>query len=385
MKIVYLVTRSDAVGGATVHVRDLARALQALGNQVTVLIGGEGPVSDELRALGIPYHSLYWLARPIRPAHDVLAVREVRKLLEVLQPHILSAHSSKAGWVGRVAGRSLGIPTLFTAHGWAFTDGVPARRRWPSILAEKLAGPLACRIITVSDHDRELALRYRLAPPEKVVTVHNGMPDVLPTLRANPGAHRPRLTMVARFDAPKDHGLLLDALAGLRELEWGIDFIGDGPLQAAVRARVSELGLDRRVRFLGDRRDVAELLAQVQGFVLATNWEGFPRSILEAMRAGLPVIASDVGGIREAVVDGESGFLVPRGDALVLRDRIKCLLSDPVLRRRMGGAGRKHYEAAFTFERMLQETLSVYNDFLRESNPSGDNQARLTHFTERLG
>lgn len=372
MRIAYLVTRSDAVGGASVHVRDMARAMLDCGHEAVVLVGGEGPVTEALRAAGIPYRPLRRLVRPIHPLWDALAVCEVRRVLGQLRPDLLSSHSSKAGWVGRVAGRSLGIPTLFTAHGWAFTEGVPSGRSLVAILAEKLAGPLADRIITVSENDRRLALRYRLAPPERIITVYNGMPDVPPALLADPAAEPPRVAMVARFDLPKDQALLIKALTGLREMPWTLDLIGDGPRLAGVRELAAGRGLAERVRFLGNRRDVAELLAQAQLFVLTTDWEGFPRSILEAMRAGLPVVASDVGGVREAVADGETGFLVPRGDAGTLRERLARLLADPVLRRRMGEAGRRRYEASFTFEHMFRKTLAVYEEVLRESGAFRD-------------
>lgn len=367
MRVAYLITRSDAVGGASVHVRDMARTLLERGHEAVVLVGGQGPVTEALAAAGVPFRPMRWLVRPIHPICDALAVFEARSLLQQLRPDLLSTHSSKAGWVGRVAGRSLGLPTLFTAHGWAFTEGVPSGRSRIVLLAEKVVGPLADRIITVSENDRRLALRHRLAAPERIVAIRNGMPNVAPALRADPAAEPPRLVMVARFDPPKDQAMLLEALARLDGWAWSLDFVGDGPRLEAARARAARLGLADRVRFLGDRRDVAERLAEAQVFVLATNWEGLPRSILEAMRAGLPVVASDVGGVREAVADGETGFLVPRGDAEALRDRLARLLADPALRRRMGEAGRRRYEAEFTFERMFEQTLAVYEAVLAEA------------------
>jgi len=378
MRIAYLVTRSDALGGATVHVRDMARAMLAQGHDVMVLVGGEGPVTEDLRALGIPCRTLCWLTRDIHPLYDIKALGELRAALRHIQPDLLSIHSTKAGWIGRVAGRSLGIPTLFTAHGWAFTGGVPRWRQWPTLLAEKLAGSLADCIITVSETDRRLALRYRLAPAERIVTVHNGVPEVPPDLRAEPGVQPPRIAMVARFDPPKDQALLLEALARLADLDWTLDLIGDGPRRAAVEARAAALGIADRVRFWGDRRDVAELLARVQVFVLVTNWEGFPLSILEAMRAGLPVIACNVGGVAEAVVDDETGFLVPRGDVESLRHRLACLLNNPELRRRLGEAGRRRYERTFTFERMFEKTLAIYREMytVAGSKPTQDSGKR---------
>ena len=145
------------------------------------------------------------------------------------------------------------------------------------------------------------------------------------------------------------------------EMPWELDLIGDGPLQLAVEAQARRLGIAERVRFLGLRRDVAERLAQSQLFVLATRWEGFPYTILEAMRAGLPVVASDVGGVREAVVHGETGLLVPRGDEQALRQRLSEMLASVDLRQRLGAAGRRRFEATFTFARMIDKTAAVYS------------------------
>jgi glycosyltransferase involved in cell wall biosynthesis len=109
---------------------------------------------------------------------------------------------------------------------------------------------------------------------------------------------------------------------------------------------------------------VAEVLAEAQVFALATHWEGLPLSVLEAMRSGLPVVATDVGGVREAVVEGETGFLVGRGDEAGFRERLARLLQDPRLRASLGEAGRKRYEEAFTLERMIRETWRLYEEIL---------------------
>ena len=135
------------------------------------------------------------------------------------------------------------------------------------------------------------------------------------------------------------------------------------PAGRGLRRRRARSGW-RTLSFWGTRDDVPELLAGSQVFVLPTKWEGFPISILEAMRAGLPVIASDVGGVREAVGEGETGFLVPRGDAATLRARLEMLLKQPDLRARLGAAGRRRYEARFGLERMLKKTRAVYDEVL---------------------
>ncbi|HET9589153.1 MAG TPA: glycosyltransferase, partial [Anaerolineales bacterium] len=124
------------------------------------------------------------------------------------------------------------------------------------------------------------------------------------------------------------------------------------------------LGLTPRVTFPGFCRDVPERLAKAQAFLLVSKWEGFPRSILEAMRAGLPVVASDVGGVKESVVDGTTGFVIPPGDTARLRDRLNELITCPELRIRMGEAGRRSYEEKFTFDRLVERTTTVYESVL---------------------
>lgn len=367
MKLVYVITRSDLIGGAQVHVRDLARTMQELGHSVNVLVGGEGPFTEELRRLGIPFLSLRYLVRDVEPLRDLRAFLELRSVLSVLKPDLVSAHSTKAGILARLAARSLGLRVIFTAHGWAFAEGVATTQRMMYALAERVAAMFCDRIITVSEHDRSLALKYRLVPKDKVVVVHNGMPDVQPTMRSRPEAEPVRIIMVARFEPQKDHITLLRAVAGLRHLGWVLEFVGSGAQVEAAREAVARLGLTDRVCFLGARRDVAERLAMAQIFVLVSRWEGLPRSILEAMRAGLPVVASDVGGVREAVVDRVTGFLVPRGDHETLRLVLYKLIREPSLRKKMGEAGRRRYEEMFTFEKMVAKTLRVYESVMGES------------------
>jgi glycosyltransferase involved in cell wall biosynthesis len=170
--------------------------------------------------------------------------------------------------------------------------------------------------------------------------------------------------MVARLSYWKDQPTLLHALAGLQELDWQLELIGDGPLRGQLEELVQSLGLTSRVTFLGFRRDVPERLARAQAFLLVSKWEGFPRSILEAMRAGLPVVATEIGGVKESVVDGTTGFVIPPGDTVRLRECLRELIACPELRIRMGEAGRRRYEERFTFDRLVARTTQVYETVL---------------------
>ena len=364
MKIAYLITRAEPIGGAQIHVRDLAVAVRNLGHRPTVIAGGDGSFVDSLRAQDVPVTVLRHLAVPIRPFQDFRALAEIRAALRDIGPDVLTTHSSKAGILGRLTGRSMGIPVVFTAHGWAFTPGIPSLHAAAYRRIERLAGPLTSRIITVSEFDRRLALDARIAPADRLVTVHNGIPDAPLDLRAEPGRTPVRMAMVARFEPQKDHPTLLHALAGLRHHSWDLDLIGNGPLMPDMEALASHLGIGDRVHFLGQRMDVDEILAQAQISLLVTNWEGFPLSILEAMRAGLPVVASAVGGIDEAVKEAETGYLVPRGGVGQLRERIATLLGDVALRRRLGASGRARFEQHFTLEHAVSKTVAVYRDVL---------------------
>jgi glycosyltransferase involved in cell wall biosynthesis len=360
MKIAYLITRSDAVGGASIHVRDLGAAMQAAGHQVRVYVGGEGVVSGRMRAAGLEVHALQWLGREISPVKDWLAYRELGAALGAWKPDIVSAHTSKAGWLGRAAAHRLGIPVVYTPHGWTVGDRMGRLRGEVFTLAERWAAPWADAIVCVCDYERRLALARRVAPGGLLQVIHNGVVDTAEELRARPGVEPVRMVQVARLEKPKDPETLLLGLGRLRGLDWTLDLVGDGPIEGALRRLAEELGIGGRVRFLGYREEPAEVLAGAQIFVLATHSEGFPRSILEAMRAGLPVVGSDVGGVGEAVVDGETGRVVEAGRADRLAAALEPLILDAKVREQYGAAGRQRYSACFRFDQMAGTTRRLY-------------------------
>jgi glycosyltransferase involved in cell wall biosynthesis len=361
-RIAQVITRSDTIGGAHVHVRDLCLALRQRGHDVTVLVGGNGPFVEELARCSIPFRLLPALVRRIHPWHDAAAVLQLRRVLRELRPDLVSTHSSKAGWLGRIAARSLGIPVIYTAHGWPFTPG--ARGIGPRLykFAERIAAPFANRIITVSRFDENLARQHGIGRRGQVIAVHNGVVDVPPSMRSSPEKVPPRIVMIARLDAQKDHDTLLRALAQLAKLEWTVELLGDGPGESACRELARRLGIEGRIQFSGLQGDVARRLARSQLLVLFSNYEGLPLSVLEGMRAGLPVVASAVGGVSECVQDGWTGILVPPRDVSAGRAALERLLSSPMLRKQMGDAGRARYEEIFTLDRMVDQTLSVYSD-----------------------
>ncbi|MFK2826905.1 glycosyltransferase family 4 protein [Bacillus sp. B190/17] len=359
MRIVQLITRMDETGGAQVHVRDLVSSLDRMGHELYIMAGSENVVCQS-STHHIPYFHIKHLHRSIHLIQDIKAFIEIRNKLKQLNPDLLALHSSKAGMIGRAAGWSLGIPTVFTAHGWSFTEGVSPRRRYFYALCEKLIGKLSAGVITVSQYDRELAEKYRIVRNEKITTIHNGVIDNHIHELSKPARHPPRMVMIARFAEPKQQQAVVEALNYMREFDWQMDFVGDGPLREAVEAHVNQLGLSDRIRFLGDRHNIEEILSQSQIFILLSKWEGLPLSILEAMRSGLPIVASDVGGVKETIKPSYNGFLIPRDNEKELINKLTFLINDPFIRKEMGDASRKLYLEKFTFERMLNETVDFY-------------------------
>jgi glycosyltransferase involved in cell wall biosynthesis len=368
MKIAFVITRSDAIGGATIHVRDLCRALLDKGDSAFVLVGGTGtgPVTSEFARGNVPFRTIRYLGRPIHPIRDCLAVIELVFVLWREQPDLVSTHTAKAGLLGRIASAVLGTPAIFTPHGWSISDRISARHAKLFQYFERFASRFTARIVNVCVYERELAVRFRIAPPEKMVCIHNGMPDVPYELRRLRVAESPTIICVARMEPPKDHATLIQALHSLKDLNWTLELVGGGPLEPQIRAQVSRLGMCDRVQFCGDSRDVAERLARSHVFALASRSEAFPRSILEGMRAGLPIVSSDVGGVSEAVKNGETGFTVAQNDPASFAACLRRLLTDERLRMEMGERGRARYEALFTFERMSSETFAVYERILAE-------------------
>jgi glycosyltransferase involved in cell wall biosynthesis len=379
-RLLYIITRANR-GGAQIHVLDMARAIRD-DFDVSVATGEDGFLVEQCRALEIPVYIIPHLQRRIWPPTDALALWELGRFIRRTHPDIVHTHTFKAGFLGRIAARLLGVPAIYTMHTWLFgTDALPWIYGLLGAPCERLGASCGSRLLTVAAAGTELAHRYTLAPDDKVVTIHNGIPDS--PCRAVPGAgDTPVITMVARFMVAKEHSVLLRAFAKLPSGP-RLRLIGGGPLLPACKSLATELGIADRVDFLGERDDVPEQLASSGILVLVSKFEMFALSILEAMRAGLPVIASDVGGNSEAVIDGETGFLVPQGSVEALSRALLKLTQDAELRADMGRAARRRYLEHFTFERQLSRTVHLYYDVLRDAGKDFAAPARQVEQTER--
>lgn len=356
----------DDVGGAQVHVRDIVGGLKESGHDIYVVTGEKKNVHTSIEQKGISLIYCKNLIRNLNILTDIKAVLEIRRLVKEIEPDIIATHSSKAGIIGRIVGRTLRIPTIFTAHGWSYTEGVSAKKRKVYIFIEKAIGRISDGVIAVSEYDRQLALKYKVLPERKVETIRNGVHDVGIIKCGKNQNEQLKIIMVARFAPPKQQLQLLKALNQIQHIQWEISFAGDGPELQGAKDYVESVGLRNRVSFLGNREDITDLLNKSDLFVLISDWEGLPLSILEAMRCGLPIIASDVGGVKEAVVHSKNGYLIPKSDGNELLKKLTHLLMDRTLCSDMGKKSRQQYEEKFTYTKMYSETFKYYEKTIRE-------------------
>jgi glycosyltransferase involved in cell wall biosynthesis len=360
-RILFLVTLAET-GGAQTYVASLLAPL-ADRFEIAVAAHGDGPVRDAARAAGVRFVPLRQVRRPLSVWRDVLGVLELLALMRREQPHIVHVNSAKAAALGRIAAWLGRVPIrIYTVHGWAFR----AHSGTASTLylwAERFLRPLTTVTVCVADSERRAGLAARTCEEGTTVVIRNGVdPREFKAGEHHPGP--PRLVTVGRLQAPKDAVTLVRALAALRGRSFEAVLVGDGPDRPTVEEEVRRLGLESAVELLGERDDVPELLRTADVFVLSSRSEGLPLSILEAMAARLPVIASNVGGVSEVVVDGDTGLLVPPGDPQSLAAAIERLLEDQALGRRLGEAGRIRVAEHFDLAAVHQAHLDLYRRVL---------------------
>ena len=375
IRILHVVASSR--GGGAVHVRDLVRGLDKACYDLQVALPDDGGnvSAGDLCEAGAAVHLV-----PLADGFPGAALHRLAKLAR--QVDILHLHGPRAALVGRLAVASDGRyrpNTVYTVH--AFAAPHYAWPRSAALLAlERILSSRTDAFVAVSYAERDALVTTGVAPPERISVVHNGV-DLAhfgPQQAGSPSREATRsnlgipvdallTTMVSRLYRPRDFETLLIAFRQVREAmpSARLLIVGDGPYRKRVEELVNGLWLGQHVVLAGQRRDVPVVLATSDLAVHATSgWEGMGLSILEAMAAGLPVVASRVGGIPEAVIDGETGLLVPPGSPGALASALLRLLQDPRESQRLGTSGRARAEALFSLPRMVAETAAVYDRVL---------------------
>jgi glycosyltransferase involved in cell wall biosynthesis len=355
-------------GGVGRHVKDIAEGLAERGHEVVLC----GPTLPAGIATTLPRvrHVRLDLGRSVAPRTDLSALRSLTRIVREVKPDLVHAHSSKAGALSRLA-RFLQprIPVIYTPHGYAFAGYFShelERRAYREV--ERALAPLATRVLCVCEAEARLA--RTIGPDRRVRVVHNGIEPpcehLLDARMADLRKTGPTICALTQLRPGKGIETLIDATPSVleRHPRLKVAIWGEGSELEALRARAARVGVAHAVHFLGPSEAPLSVLRAAEIFVHPSMAEAFPYVILEAMSTATPTIASDVGGIAEALVDGEAGMLVTPGDSDALASALNDLLESPERRTAMGLAARRRVEELFTRTTMIDGLTAVYGEVL---------------------
>ena len=379
VRVLHVITRLELGGaqGNTLHtVATLDRAFFSPGRA-----WGPGDRLDErARALAdVALFEVPALVRQPAPAKDLGAFRALGRIIRTWRPSIVHTHSSKAGILGRAAAHLERVPAVVhSVHGFGFTPLQPAPLRGLFLALERMAGRWTDAFVVVAARHRELGAALGVLDPARTRVIRSGI-DLAAFREASGGAALRR-----RLGIPEAAPLVVQ-VGNLKPQKAPLDFVrtaaavsrripdarflvaGDGPLRSDAERLAEHLGLGGRLVMPGWIEDVPAVLDAADVAVLTSRHEGLPRAVVEALAAGVPVVATAVDGTPEVVRHGENGFLAPPGDVEALAAGVVRLLEDRTLRQRMGAAAPRNLEA-FDIDRMVREQEALYRWILESSS-----------------
>ncbi len=380
MRILHIITRLDRGGSATNTLLTVAGLPAAFGQRLIYGRTVEYPHLARRLEQQVEMAELPELVRSPSPLKDLVAFVKIYRLLRKGRFDLVHTHTSKAGILGRIAARLAGVPHIVhTPHGQAFNGYVGKGMIRLFVLLERRVATFTDRIIGLTDQEIRDNLERGIGEPEQFVNIPSGI-DLKPFEASQRAAGEVKASLgllpsarligsVGRLDQVKGHTYLLDAFTMLapRFPDLHLVLVGDGELRVDLQSRAAEAGLADRVHFLGWREDIPALLHAFDLFVFPSLSEGMGRALVEAMAAGLPIVASNVCGIPEVLAQGEAGYLVEPASAASLATGIERLLLDPSQRRRLAKAARERARA-YSIETMLHRIEAVYQSVLGSEN-----------------
>src|SRR5581483_11111883 len=385
IRILRVIARLN-VGGPALHVAYLTKGLEALGYETTLVAGRVGSREDSMEyaasELGVAPVFLPNLQREIAVGRDLSSVRILRELIREHRPHIVHTHTAKAGAVGRLAAITSRLPqppvVVHTFHGHVLRGYFNPAATAAFTQVERRLATRTDRLIAVSPEVRDDLVALGVAPASKFEVIRLGLDLAARTvadeavardLRAQLGIGDGSLAVawLGRMTGIKRLDVLLHAFASLRRRGTDAHLVlaGDGPLRESLERLAADLAIADRTHFVGMRKDVAAVYGAADVVALTSANEGTPVSLIEALASGTPVVSTDVGGVRDVVLD-DTGFLVADGDAEGVAAALARFADDPDLRARFGEAARERTIERFSVERLVDDVDGLYQRLLAE-------------------
>lgn len=383
IRILRVIARLN-IGGPAIHTVLLTKFLTSDRFSSTLVTGQVSPSEGDMRYLaeekGISPQIIPELGREIRWRDDLIVLRKLYRLICTLRPTIVHTHTAKAGMLGRVAAKLARVPIIVhTFHGHVFHSYFSPAKTVFFLWIERILGKLTDTIITVSPKQREEILSYRIGHPNKVRVIDLGLElqefvncdDRHGKLRQELGIHSdvPLIGIVARLVPVKGHTYFLEAVKHVVENHPNAQFVvvGDGELRNPLEQLTNILEIRSHVHFLGWRQDLSEIYADLDIVVLSSLNEGSPVALIEAMAASKPVVAPQVGGIRDLVLHEKTGLFVPPKDSKGLAQGISYLLSLPLSDRlAMGRAGQARVYPQYHITTLVKNIETLYEELLTQ-------------------
>lgn len=379
LKVVHIITRLD-FGGAQANTLYTAANLDKSRFDVTV-IAGPGGILDGRAEPGRLVHAAR-LGREIRPCRDLAAVLELRSLLRGLQPDLVHTHSSKAGILGRIAAFLAGVPAVVhTFHGFGFHPRQHPLKRGFFVLLEKFCARLADVLVFVSRANMATAKEAGIGRERQYRLIRSGVRLSNYPSKADRAAVRAGLGLspsdtvvlsIGNAKPQKNPGHFIEAAARIsgKAPAARFVFVGGGSDLERLKAEAAARGLGGVCLFPGWRDDTADLLAASDIFALTSLWEGLPRSLVEALRTGLPAVCYATDGVADILKDGVNGLLVPQGDLDAFCAALGSLVSDPGLRGRLAAGAAATDLAEFDIDFMVRQQERLYEELLGSKGPA---------------
>lgn len=370
-KILYVITQTEW-GGAQKYIYDLITSSEAVNYDITVAVGKnkDKTLIDKLKSKGIEVVELKHLVRPISPLNDLRAVWELRQLYRQIRPDIIHLNSTKAGVIGSLANhviKKISYNVIYTAHGWVFNEPMNKSKKFLYWFMEKITSRPKDRIICVSEFDRQTALKYKIAKTKKLTVIHNGLNidsrDFFDQDSARKQLNLPTdkiiVGTIANFYKTKGLEYFIKAVKELNNDNIVGAVIGEGDLRSELENLINQLNLKNKFILLGKIENASKYLKAYDIYISSSVKEGLPYSILEAMSAQLPIIATKVGGIPE-LINEQNGILVQSGDYQSMAENIKYLIDNKDVALKFGRGAREDAEEKFSEQKMIKETFNLY-------------------------